>query len=414
MAAIVEVVVGIIFVFILLSILVTEINSLLSRATRLRSRNLRSALDAMIADPVTRAMVYTHPLIQLVKAEAVLPTQRITEAEAGKIAGGRIGNVDYIEPATFVEVALETVRTGSRQRLYGAMLNIIDGMPQGPERRGLRQMAQGVVQSGAGMNRLRSSLPHMRQPQYRGALYDAVNRLDQHVAEMGLRHDANVALMAGLRQEDKPHFRGSLGAVMANATDEADAREKLEGWFNGAMQQASATYASKMKRLSLVVALVIALLINIDTLHIARTLWEDPIRRQQISSEASMTVGGAQVDSMAGDANVVEGDFAASNAADESGVGDIIETGASLANRLQEIQDLRLPIGWTHADLTTRSADDLARFNPNNLWNYLPQNNPDGWALLLLGKLAGIAATVIAAAQGAPFWFGIVNRILSR
>ena len=413
MAAIVEVVVGIIFVFILLSILVTEINSLLSRAARLRARNLRSALDGMIDDPLTRAMVYTHPLIQLVKAEAVLPTQRITEAEARKIASGRIGSVDYIKPATFVDVALETVRTGSRQRLYGAMLNIIDGMPQGAERRGLRQMAQGVVQSGAGMARLRSSLPYMRQPQYRSALYDAVNQLDIHVAELGLRHDGSVALMAGLRQDDRPHFRGSLGAVMANAADEADAREKLEGWFNGTMQRASASYASKMKRLSLIVALVIALLVNIDALHIARTLWEDPIRREQISGQASATVGG-QVDAIAGDANLVEGDFVASDATDEGGVGDIIETGAALANRLQEIQDLSLPIGWSHADLGSRSADDPARANPNNLWNYLPQNNPDGWALLLLGKLAGIAATVIAAAQGAPFWFGIVNRILSR
>ena len=412
MAAIVEVVVGVIFVFILLSILVTEINSLISRAARLRSRNLRAALDGMIEDPVTRAMVYTHPLIQLVKAETVLSTQRITEAEARQIARGKIGSVDFIAPATFVDVALETVRTGSQQRLYGAMLNIIDGMPRGPERRGLRQMAQGVVKSGKGMGRLRSSLPHLRQPQYRGALYDALHQLDEQVVELGLRHDANVALMAGLRQEDSPHFRGSLAAVMANSSDEADAREKLETWFNGAMMRASAAYGARMKRLSIVVALFIALVVNIDTLHIARTLWEDPIRRQQISSEVSATVGGAEADLSAG--TVIEGDFVASEAKEGGNVGDIIETGAALANQLQDIQNLSLPIGWTHDDLAGRSVDDRARSNPNNLWNYHPDNNPDGWLLLLLGKLAGIAATVIAAAQGAPFWFGIVNRILSR
>ena len=132
MAAIVEVIVGIIFVYILLSILVTETNSLLSRATRLRSRNLRNTLDGIIQDPVLRAKVYTHPLIQLVKADPVLPNLRITEAEAGKIAAGPIGSVDWIEPATFVDVVLKTVKVESNQQMFGDLLNIIDGMSAGP------------------------------------------------------------------------------------------------------------------------------------------------------------------------------------------------------------------------------------------------------------------------------------------
>ena len=414
MAAIVEVIVGIIFVYILLSILVTETNSLLSRATRLRSRNLRNTLDGIIQDPVLRAKVYTHPLIQLVKAEPVLPNQRITEAEAGKIAAGPIGSVDWIEPATFVDVVLKTVKVESNQQMFGDLLNIIDGMPAGPERRGLRLMVNRVMSTGQGMTELRQSLRYVQQRQVRSALTDVLNQIDDQIGQLGLQPSNDASLMAGVLQNENPYFRSALSAVMASAQSVDEVRSNLENWFNSAMTRASTSYAAKMKTLSVFVALAIALAVNVDTLHIARTLWEDPIRREQISSEVSFSIQSGQLQSEVNDAAEDDQGFTASQAQTEIGAEDVIGAGAELANRLQDIQSLRLPIGWFLENVGIYSSDHPVRSNPNNLWNYLPENNPDGWAMLLLGKLIGIAATVIAAAQGAPFWFGIVNRILSR
>ena len=414
MAAIVEVIVGIIFVYILLSILVTETNSLLSRATRLRSRNLRNTLDGIIQDPVMRAKVYTHPLIQLVKADPVLPNQRITEAEAGKIAGGSIGSVDWIEPATFVDVVLKTVKVESNQQMFGDLLNIIDGMPAGPERRGLRLMVNRVMSTGQGMTELRQSLRYVQQRQVRSALTDVLNQIDDQIGQLGLQPSNDASLMAGVLQNENPYFRSALSAVMASAQSVDEVRSNLENWFNSAMTRASTSYAAKMKTLSVFVALAIALAVNVDTLHIARTLWEDPIRREQISSEVSFSIQSGQLQSEVNDAAEDDQGFTASQAQTEIGAEDVIGAGAELANRLQDIQSLRLPIGWFLENVGIYSSDHPVRSNPNNLWNYLPENNPDGWAMLLLGKLIGIAATVIAAAQGAPFWFGIVNRILSR
>ena len=414
MAAIVEVIVGIIFVYILLSILVTETNSLLSRATRLRSRNLRNTLDGIIQDPVLRAKVYTHPLIQLVKAEPVLPNQRITEAEAGKIAAGPIGSVDWIEPATFVDVVLKTVKVESNQQMFGDLLNIIDGMPAGPERRGLRLMVNRVMSTGQGMTELRQSLRFVQQRQVRSALSDVLNQIDDQIGQLGLQPSNDASLMAGVLQNENPYFRSALSAVMASAQSVDEVRSNLENWFNSAMTRASTSYAAKMKTLSVFVALAIALAVNVDTLHIARTLWEDPIRREQISSEVSFSIQSGQLQSEVNDAAEDDQGFTASQAQTEIGAEDVIGAGAELANRLQDIQSLRLPIGWFMENVGIYSSDHPVRSNPNNLWNYLPENNPDGWAMLLLGKLFGIAATVIAAAQGAPFWFGIVNRIFSR
>ncbi len=414
MAAIVEVIVGMIFVYILLSILVTETNSLIARAARLRSRNLRNTLDGIIQDPVMRAKVYTHPLIQLVKAEPVLPNQRITEVEANTIAGGAIGTVDWIEPATFVDVVLKTVKVESDQQMYGDLLNIIDGMPAGPERRGLRLMVNRVISTGKGLTELRQALRFVQHRQARSALSDVLNQIDDQIGQLGLQPTNDAAVMAGVLQGDNPYFRSALTAVMASAQSVDEVRSNLENWFNSAMARASASYAAKMKTLSVFVALAIALAANVDTLHIARTLWEDPIRREQISSEVSFSVQSGQLQSEVNDAAEGDQGYTVNQAQSDSGAGDVIGTGAELANRLQDIQNLRLPIGWFMEDLGIYSADHPARGNPNNLWNYFPENNPDGWTALLLGKLLGIAATVIAAAQGAPFWFGIVNRILSR
>lgn len=361
-----------------------------------------------------RAKVYTHPLIQLVKAEPVLPNQRITEAEAGKIAAGPIGSVDWIEPATFVDVVLKTVKVESNQQMFGDLLNIIDGMPAGPERRGLRLMVNRVMSTGQGMTELRQSLRYVQQRQVRSALTDVLNQIDDQIGQLGLQPSNDASLMAGVLQNENPYFRSALSAVMASAQSVDEVRSNLENWFNSAMTRASTSYAAKMKTLSVFVALAIALAVNVDTLHIARTLWEDPIRREQISSEVSFSIQSGQLQSEVNDAAEDDQGFTASQAQTEIGAEDVIGAGAELANRLQDIQSLRLPIGWFLENVGIYSSDHPVRSNPNNLWNYLPENNPDGWAMLLLGKLIGIAATVIAAAQGAPFWFGIVNRILSR
>ena len=295
MAAIVEVIGGMVFLYVLLSILVTEVNSLISRATRLRARNLRNTLNNVIDDPVLQAKVYTHPLIQLVKAEPLTATQRISRDEAAKIAGGPINSVDWIEPETFVDVVLSTVKADSDQRVFGALLNIIDGMPAGPERRGLRVMVNRVITTGEGLADLRQSLRYVQDRRYRNAMADALNQIDEEISQVGLQPTDNLAMMASMGQVESPHFRNTLAAVVASAASVDDTRTNLETWFNRAMSRASTSYAAKMKNLSLAVAFVIAVAVNVDTLHIARTLWEDPLRRAQISSDATYTVQSGQL-----------------------------------------------------------------------------------------------------------------------
>lgn len=415
MAAIVQVIIGMIFVYILLGILVAEVNSLVVRAARLRAKNLRGALNELIEDPVIRAKVYTHPLIQLVNEPAVSPTQRISRADAAKIASGSIAaKMDWIEAQTFIDVVLNVIKVESDQRLFGALLNVIDGMPPGPERRGLRLMVNRVVASGAGMGELRRAVNYVQRRRVRYALNDALNQIDEDVSQLGLEPNRIVSVMAGIQQIDSPYFRNALSTLTGTAQNMDEAKANLETWFNQAMARASSAFAAKMKNMSLAVALLIAVAVNIDTLHIARALWEDPVIRQQLSDEAASAVQSGQLTTAIDEGGPANQGAAAGEAGMDSAVGEVIGSGAAAAGRLQVIHDLSLPIGWALVDVSGLPAEHPARSSPNNLWNYLPDNNPDGWTGLLLAKALGIAATVIAAGQGAPFWFNIVNRILSR
>ena len=412
MAAIIQVAAGVIFVFILLSIVVTEVNNLIARATKLRAKNLRNNINEIIEDPVIQAKVYTHPLIQLVKADPIAPSQRISQQEAAKVAGGAVGSVDWIDPKTFVDVVLNTIKAESDQQLFGSLLNVVDAMPAGPERRGLRAMVNRIVTTGQGMKELRNALPYVQDRRYRSALSDIVNQIDEEVSLLGVEPSGNVALLAGIKQIENSNLRNSLATVMYSADSMDAARQNLETWFSNSMSRASDNYKARMKGLSVAVALVFALALNIDTLNIAQTLWEDPARRDQISSELNYSVQSGELQSQVDVVQPLGDDeFRANQAEPANELEDAVGTGVAIANQLQDIEDLSLPIGWTVQNV---SEEPELLNDPNNLWNYFPDNNPDGWLGLLAAKFLGIAATVIAAAQGAPFWFGIVNRVLRR
>ena len=83
---------------------------------------------------------------------------------------------------------------------------------------------------------------------------------------------------------------------------------------------------------------------------------------------------------------------------------------------------MQLPVGWQYAEVTNKMIETSRevgisnpRSNPRNLWNYVPGHNDTNTTLALwFQKLIGFIATTIAAAQGAPFWFDILNKLTGR
>jgi hypothetical protein len=50
----------------------------------------------------------------------------------------------------------------------------------------------------------------------------------------------------------------------------------LAGWFDNAMARMSGAYKRKQMLISLLIALLLSILFNIDSIHLFRTLWQEP------------------------------------------------------------------------------------------------------------------------------------------
>ena len=67
-------------------------------------------------------------------------------------------------------------------------------------------------------------------------------------------------------------------------------RSNLESWFNDLMDRLSGRYKRKAQLTAFIVGLVIATLLNVDTINISNQLWREPIVRQAINANAAQII----------------------------------------------------------------------------------------------------------------------------
>jgi hypothetical protein len=209
----------------------------------------------------------------------------------------------------------------------------------------------------------------------------------------------------------------SLQALLMHGSDSVEkVEEKLEGWFNDSMDRVSGWYKNRVQIWTVVIASLVTILANADTIQIAQKLMINPALRDQIVQEAKT-------------ANVPSKD----------------QTAPTLT--AQQKADLSSLTGWTDefrifhrldacADQTLRGAalkeadcragsDEQAKANANpkfvKAWN---SNAFPGMRLLsgvafpwlwavVPGHLLGWILTAIAASLGAPFWFDTLSKFMN-
>lgn len=108
--AILEVGIGLVFVYLLLSLLCTTINELISRLFSLRAKTLRDGIKQLLADPNMDGLaqaVYDHPLIKNVSDTSKIPSYISSESFARVL-------VDIIDPNAKArqdgKAAIESIR----------------------------------------------------------------------------------------------------------------------------------------------------------------------------------------------------------------------------------------------------------------------------------------------------------------
>jgi len=267
-SAILDTAIGLIFVFLAVSLAVSAANELLAALFKLRAKNLFLGIQELLQDPSTEGLVtrfYEHPLIARL--------------------GAKGGKPSYIPSRTFALTLLDIVAP-----VTAASNRTMDDLKAGIEK-----------------------LPASLQVTFRVLLDEAGHDIEQF-------------------------------------------KTQLEIWFNNTMDRVSGWYKRKTQAIQLVLALVIVVIANVDTVRISRSLSgvNSPLR-DSIKDAAHSFV----------EAGLPQG-----------------PPGTQLSAATEAIGNLALPIGWVKGG-----------FGPTTIF---------GWVI-----------TALAASLGAPFWFDLLNKFIN-
>lgn len=408
MSSILQVAIGMVFIYSLLSILVTQINTVILNILNLRAKQLKEGLVELVQDKELQAKILAHPLIRMVEAR-VTPSTSLTSEQAEDIINSEPTQVTYIEPSTFVEALISLFTADADNTIFKPLEEAISFLPNNDQKVKLREMVRDLRSFGnTDTNKLRAAILELPNENHKQVLSYSLEAVEDALGRLPIKAGQLVPLLEGIRKIKDEAFQDAIKTVLVTAQSLQEARTKLENWFNDGMNRVSEIYKRKIQLISLAVGLVMALLLNADSLQLLRAFWEDPALRQAVSETAKESIPALEE-------QINQSQGAQSQA--EAGEGSVQQSAEDVSRSLQQLLDLQLPIGWEFTAVTeelivTSQAAGLPdpRENSRNLWNFMPGNNP-GWLRMVFQKLIGLFATMIAIAQGAPFWFDLLRRI---
>ena len=201
------------------------------------------------------------------------------------------------------------------------------------------------------------------------------------------RADTPESLLATL------HGLALTSEIPSGATGEAlwrPFRAGLAAWFDEAARQATQVYRGRMRWLLLVTGFALAVAFNADSVRVIRVLSHDGSLREAAAAYATTLAAEQQM----------------APAADGEAAREIRQTRAELGaqvRNLREVVDLGFPLGWTAAEWAEIRRGGASEAAPVSLPGL-------GWAVFL--KLLGFLATGLAVAQGGPFWYDLMQKLV--
>jgi len=170
-----------------------------------------------------------------------------------------------------------------------------------------------------------------------------------------------------------------LQSLLSGAKNMEEARKRLEAWFDEGMDRATGWYKKRAQVCTAVLALLLVVALNADTITITRELLKNSRLRAALVAAAEETVKQSPA---------TNAPAAGSN---------------TVAAIEMKIRELDLPLGWswyTHViDSTT---------TPPKMETTLLRREED-W----LVKAVGFLATTSAISLGAPFWFDLLSKLIN-
>jgi hypothetical protein len=178
-------------------------------------------------------------------------------------------------------------------------------------------------------------------------------------------HDVLAALRESISTLPEPAKNALLPLIDEARGDIDRARHNIEDWFDNSMARVSGWYKRQAQLILCVIALVVTIGLNADTLIMGQTLWKNDAVRSAVVGAATKQGGpGTTAPASTTDLNKAADDVSA-------------------------VRKLGVPMGWSEAARDPRHL-------PGKHWP---------------GKVLGWFLTFAALSLGAPFWFDTLSRL---
>lgn len=232
------------------------------------------------------------------------------------------------------------------------------------------QLVKGLVQ--------KNRLPWKRRPSYIPSRTFVLTVLDSLGQANGAGFPATVAeVRAGVEKigEVNPRVGRALMALVDEANGDLEKlKENVTNWFDSSMQRVSGWYRRQVETIILVIAILLSFVAGIDSILVAKTLWSNPALR-------AMAVAAAEkaVDDPPPGLPPQGSTPPAARSLDQ-----VSEDMKTLQTQLDSLELPRVPYVWGE------SFGD--------------------W---LKAHFLGFVITAAALSLGAPFWFDLLNKLVS-
>ena len=442
LGAIVEVAIGLIFVWIVLSLTIIQIQEWINVRLDKRARDMEEAIHEMLANPNLKAQFYDHPVIRgLTSKKRKEPSRIPAWLYRYPILRGFTKEIrklpSYIPSQQFSLALFDIAITAGTESslIQQGLLKIRDDLenekkmtPQEAvitEINLLIEFARSASATEAGTAFTKRTLAALKTKAEEFSLkYPELKPLIDATLEEALKRkeeiddllknkqsprgdDAFTSLRRGVAALSviSPEVNQTLNALLLNIEEYvgekesklAKARQNVERWFDDSMDRVSGVFKRYSQWLALIIGLILAAMLNVDSIDLTLYLWREPAVRQALAENAR-TFELTQSD---------------------------LETNPeeALQNFRNQFVGLSLPIGWGFTRVPiTAFYDDQCQLFPGEGQSFgipvigsnlciTPPNSNNQSNLGL--KVMGILLTALAARQGAPFWFDVLKRVVN-
>lgn len=234
-----------------------------------------------------------------------------------------------------------------------------------------------------------------------------------------LSNDGSLTALRQKLDDRNSHLGKLLGPMLDEANGDLEKfKAKVEIHFNELMDRVGGWYKRRAQAAMFIIGFILALFLNIDSIHIVQQLQKNPEvveKLVQTAEKASETVKAAE----AATAKAAEADKSVETAKAEAQNKDLQDKVKKLNEQITEFKNLGLPIGWAYAKQPTptenksdpKQASTEIKFDTSRCFYYINFCYPEyqNYALSPIGWLL----TALAGILGAPFWFDAISKLFA-